>query len=116
MSCSINVYLLNLRGFTGTASQIIELSASDFTLSHDLDMVDLGRMQGESSFHADTVRNLSDGEGLSDGAVSASDDDTVERLKSFLVTFDDLNVNLYAVAYAKIGKIGSHSFFFNQID
>ena len=116
MSCSINVYLLNLGGFTGTASQIIKFSASYFTLSYDLNVIDLGRMQRESPFHADAVRNLSDGEGLSDGAVSASDDDTVERLKSFLVAFDDLNVNLYAVAYAKIGKIGSHSFFFNQID
>ena len=70
-SFSFNLKLkdfFDLSRFTGKITKIIEFSPSDFTSSYDLDVGNLRGMKGERSFNADTVRNSSDGESLSDTA------------------------------------------------
>ncbi len=91
-------YFLNLGGFTGKIAKVIEFSPSDFTLSYDFDVGNLGGMKGESSFYAYTVGYSSYGESFSDTAVSFGDYNAFESLYSFFGTFDNLERNLNGVA------------------
>ena len=47
----------DLRGLTHTITQIIQLGAADFTVAHNLYLLDGRRGQGEYLLHADAVRD-----------------------------------------------------------
>ena len=106
----------DLSRFTGSASKIVKFCSSDFTLLNDHDPVDLGRMDGERSFDADTERQTSHGKGLAYPAVTFGDDDPFKRLQSFLRTFDDLNEHFNGVADIELGNVGFKIFFIDLID
>ena len=63
-------------------------------------------MKGEGLLYAYTVGNTSYGKGLGDAAATLSDYGTLEHLNSFLLTLDDLNVNLYAIADTELRNVG----------
>ena len=58
-------------------------------------------MKGERSFDADTVRNSSDGESLSNAAVLSLDNSSLEDLDSFTVSLFDLSGYSYSVTYVE---------------
>ena len=91
----------NFCSFTRTTSEIVEFSSSDFTATDDVNFDDLGRMDGESSFHTDTERKSSYGKGFAYAAMSFSDNYAFENLNSGLVAFDNFKRNLYGVADVK---------------
>ena len=59
-------------------------------------------MEREGSLDTDAERLLADGEGLADAFALALDDDPLEDLGAATVAFDDLEVNLHAVARREV--------------
>ena len=104
ITCSILVAALNFCSLTCTVAKVIQLSALDATLADDDDAVDLGAVYGESTFHADTGRNTSNGKGFAKTAVLACDYNAFVSLDTFLVTFDNLEVYANGVAYVESGN------------
>ena len=104
------------RRLADPVAQIVQLRSSHSAVADDVDVVDLGGMKGERPLHADAEGKTSDGEGLSDAAVSERDDDALKRLQSLSVAFFDLDPNLDGVADGQLGKIGAHRFFFDDVD
>ena len=89
--------LFNFGGLTNAITQVVQLSATDLTLTNDFDLLNVGRMDGESLFHADAIRNATDGEGLLDAAVLLSNNGTLEDLDTLTRAFLDAVVNLDGV-------------------
>ena len=98
--------LFNLSRFTDSVTKIIELRATNLCLAEYYDLINVGRMKGEGLLNTYAVRNTSYSEGLRDSAAVLSDNGTLEHLNSFLLTLDDLDVNLYAVADTECGNFG----------
>ena len=97
--------LLNLSRLTNSVAKIVELSATNLRLAEYYDLVNVGGVDGEGLLNAYAVGNSSYGEGLRDSAAVLSDNGTLEELNSLLLTLDDTNVNLYAVADAKLRNL-----------
>ena len=79
--------------FTGKFSEVIQLRSADLALSHDFHPVDTGRMNGERTFDANAERYAADDERLAQIAVLTGDHGAFERLKTFSVSLDDLDVH-----------------------
>src|SRR5262245_53109170 len=58
-------------------AQVVELGAAHVTTGGDVDVVDVGRVHREGALDADAVAFLAHGEGLTDPAALAADDDTL---------------------------------------
>src|SRR4051794_13550654 len=91
---------------SGPAAQEVELRAADFAAAHDVDLVDLRRMQRELALHAFVRDHAPDGEHLAAARAAASDYDACENLNAFLVAFEDFRVHVDRVAD---GELGNHS-------
>ena len=59
-------------------------------------------MQRENAFDSDAVGNLSHREGRVHSSTVPADDDTLEHLNAFLVSFDDANVDVDGIAGRKM--------------
>ena len=70
-------------------------------------MVNTGGMQRESTFHADTVGNTTNGEGFPVGAVALGNHSTLKRLKTFAAAFHNLNEYPQGIADVEAGQIGT---------
>ena len=68
-------------------------------------MIDVGRVHREGTLNTDTEGHLTDGEGLANAAILATDYDTFEDLHTGLVTFDNLHVNVKGIAGTEIRNI-----------
>src|SRR3954454_12484472 len=86
------------------AAQVVELGAPDVTAGGDLDLLDLGRVQGECALDADAEGLLAHGEGLADPLALALDDHAFEDLRTTPRALDDLEVDLDAVPGLKAGE------------
>ena len=73
-------------------------------MSDHFELVHVGRMDRETSFHADAIAHLANDNALGDSTVSGGDDDAFENLNSKLVSFPDLLVDLYGVAWSELGE------------
>ena len=93
--------LFNLSRFADSVTQIVQFSAANLTFAYNFNLVDNGRVDGESSFNAYTVGNSSDSYGLGNAAVLLRDNGAFEYLNSLSVSFFDFNVNLNGAAYFK---------------
>ena len=85
---------LDLRILADLVAEVIELSASNFTASNNLDLFDVRGMYGESLFDADTVGNTSYGEGFGNSAAVLRDYSALKELNSLARTLFDLVINL----------------------
>ena len=101
---------------TDSVAQVVEFCSSDFTVTNDVDMVDLRRMKRERSFYADFERYLSNGEGLSNASVLLSDNYAFECLESFSRSFNDFYKNLDGIADFDFWQVGTLVFIFDYID
>ena len=62
-------------------------------------------MDGERLLNTYTVGNTSNGKGLGDSATALSDNGTLKKLSSGLLTLGDSDVNLYTVTDAKLRNL-----------
>ena len=108
--------LLNLSRLSNSVTKIVEFSATNLSLAEYYDLVNVGGMKGEGLLNAYAVGNSSYGEGLRDSAAVLSDNGTLEELNSLLLTLDDTNVNLYAVADAELVNIGLKLLVYKSLD
>ena len=90
--------LLDLGALADSVAKVVELCASDFTDSDDLDLIDVRGMYREGLLDADAVGYASDSEGFGDAAAVLSDDSALENLNTLAGSFLDLIVNADGVA------------------
>ena len=81
---------LDLCSFSLAFTQIIQLCATNLTAADQIHMVNAGRMDRESSFNSDTVRNAANSESFTDSAVALGDNGAFESLQTLTVSFNDL--------------------------
>jgi hypothetical protein len=62
-------------------------------------------MYWESTLNTNTVRNLADGESFANAIALATDYDSLEDLKTALVTFDNANRNLELIASTELRDV-----------
>ena len=55
---------------THAAAEVVELSAANLTTGHNLNLGNLGGVDGEGAFHAFAVGNLTNGESLVDAGAT----------------------------------------------
>ena len=90
--------LFDLRSLTDSATQIVQLSASDLTLTGGLNLYYVGRVDGERLLNSATVRNTSYSKGLGDTAAVLGNNRALKQLNSFAGTFLDAAVNTNVVS------------------
>ncbi len=95
--CKALDLLFDLGCLTNSATEIVELCASNLTVTDGLNLNHVGGVDRESLFHATTVRNTSYGECLGDAAAVLCNDGAFEKLNSFAVAFLDSVVNTNCV-------------------
>src|SRR3954469_21158578 len=91
-------------GLAGAAAQIIELGAANGATTHDLDRLDVRRVQREDALDALAEADLADGERGAEAPVRAGDADALEILDAGTVAFDHLHADAERVARAKFGN------------
>jgi hypothetical protein len=72
-------------------------------------------MSGKDPLYPDPVGDLANGEGGSDSPALLTNHHAFEGLDTLLVSFDDLDMDLYRVADPEVRKIGSQLFQFNPL-
>src|SRR4051794_33119912 len=93
--------LANAGALADAAAQVVQLRPPDVTASGDLDLLDLGRMQGERALDTDAEGLLAHRESLTDAFALTLDDDAFEDLRAAPRALDDLEVDLDAVSGLK---------------
>src|SRR5258708_37600809 len=63
VACCLVAALLQACRFAAQPAHVIEILAAHHVVAHDLDLVDLRRMQHEAALDADVMRDTADGEG-----------------------------------------------------
>jgi len=82
----------------------------------DLDFGDLRGVEGEGPLDAFVGDDAADDDRLVDGRALDGDDDAGEDLDTFLVAFDDADVDVDVVADGDVGKVGLHVPLFDLFD
>ena len=87
-------FLLEAGALTAASAEEVQTTAADFAVAIDNNFVDAGRAGQESTFDADPVgRDTTDGESGIRTVVMSVENDTLEFLNTFTVTFLDLYMN-----------------------
>jgi hypothetical protein len=86
---------------------------SDFTLAHDLDLVDLGRVHGQDAFDTDAIGQAANRHGFGQASAFLGNDGAFEDLDTFAFAFFDLQVNFDVVTNFDLGQIRTELFVFN---
>src|SRR3954452_7821507 len=89
-------------GFTATVTKVVQLRAANGATAHDLDGVDIGRIDRENALDAFAVGNLADREALLEAAAVAGDADALIGLHAGALAFLDLHVHDHRVARLEV--------------
>src|SRR6516162_3279285 len=87
-------------------AQVEQFGATHVRRTHDLDLVDDLRVEGEDTFHSVSEAHLAHDEARL-RAPAFGDDQALKHLYSLLVAFLDLHVHANGVARLEIGMIGA---------
>ena len=103
-----NFFEFAAQDFRGFVPDIVDLRATSFGALHEVDFLDLGRVEREDDFYADAKRNFADGNGWR-GALTAlfGNNHAFEDLEAFFGAFFDLAGDAHDVAGSNRGEIGS---------
>lgn len=104
-SILMQAYFSDLRRLADARSQEIDLRPSDLADLLYLNLLDLLRMEEESSLDTDLTAQLADFDRLVDASVLARDAYALVRLDSGLVTLDNPVVNAQSVAGFEFGDV-----------
>ena len=109
-------FFRNSRRSAGQFAKIIQFCLAHVTATLKLDAV-YKRTEGlESSLHTHTVRDLTNGKGRVEAAITLADDDSFEGLQSLAIAFLDLDLDNHCVSGAEFGKLLSHLLGFDLFD
>ena len=97
---------LNLRCLTNSVAEIVELCSSDLTGTDNVNLLNVGRVDGECLFNSTAVRYASYGKGLGDSAAMLSDNGSLEHLDSLTGSLFDLVVYANGITNIDLGKFG----------
>lgn len=90
---------------TGEVAQVEDAGTAHSTMFVDIDLLDERAGEGENTLHSDTVRNLTDSKGFSGSASATLQNNALEVLDSFFVTFFDFIVYRDGVAGFELGEL-----------
>ena len=96
--------LFNLGSLAHSVTQIVELCTSDHTGTNDVDLNNVGRMDGEGLLNTNRVRNASYSEGLGDSAAVLCDDNAFEKLNSLTCSLFNAVVDTNGITDINYGK------------
>src|SRR4030095_7635978 len=97
---------LNSRLLSGAVPQVVQLRAAHLAEAGHFESRDDRRVKREDPLDADAARSLPHGEGgPQPGSTATADDVTLENLDAGLVALDHTDVNLDAVARAKLRNL-----------
>ena len=100
-----HLFLLDTGFLTGEIAQIEDAGAAHSTVLVDVDLLDERTGNGEDTFHTDAVRNLADSKGLSSSASTALQDNALEVLDTFFVSFLNLVMDSDGIASLEFGEL-----------
>ena len=83
-------------------AEVVQLGATDATMTNDLELGDLGAVKREGTLNTDTEGHLADGEGLAGTGAGHADDVALEDLDALAVAFLNAVVNLDVVGDANL--------------
>ena len=87
-------------------AQVEQLGPAYLAQPHDVDLLDVGRMEREDAFHTDAAGGLAHREGGAQPVTApAGDDVALEDLRASLVAFDDLDPYTHTVAGPELRDI-----------
>ena len=100
-----HLFLLDTGFLTGEIAQIEDAGAAHSTVLVDVDLLDERTGNGEDTFHTDAVRDLADSKGLSSSASTALQDNALEVLDTFFVSFLNLVMDSDGIASLEFGEL-----------
>ena len=86
---------LDLGSLTNLVTKVIELSAVNVAATSYLDLLDLGRVNRESTLYTNREADLANREGLTGRSAMTADNIALEDLDALAVAFLNAVVNLY---------------------
>ena len=89
---------------TSEITQVEDTSTTNGTTLVDVDLLDEGAGNGEDSLHAYAVGNLAYSKGFSSSATTTLDNNALEVLDTFFVSFTDFIMNGDGIASAELGE------------
>ena len=95
---------LNLGCLTNAVTEVVQLCTSYLTNADNVNLFNIGRMDGEGLLYAYAIRNASYSKGLGDAAAVLCDHGAFEHLDSLTVTLFDSVVNTDGVTDADDGQ------------
>ena len=99
--------LLNLSSLTNSVAEVVELGTSYLTVTNDLYLSYMGRVEGECLLNAATVSNSTNSKCFRDAAAVTSDYCAFEDLDSFSCTLTDKIVDLDCIAHVELRSVCS---------
>ena len=107
---------LDLGFLAAEAAQVVDARFADVTSLVDLDVLNHGGGDGETSFHANVIGNLADGESTNLALAAALQDDALEFLQTLFLSFDNLVGHRDGVTCLELRKIFYNNLIFNELD
>ena len=98
--------LLDLGTLTDSVAQIVELCTANDTLTDNVNLYNVGRVDGEGLLHAAAEADAANREGLGNSAAMLCNDGTLKHLDSLLVALFDAVVHLHGVTDVERGDLG----------
>ena len=98
-------FLFNTGFLTGKIAEIEDSCSADSTVFVDIDFLNERAADGEHTLHANAVGNLTDSKGLSRTTSSALQDNTLEVLDTFFVSFFNFVMDSDGIASLEFGEV-----------
>jgi hypothetical protein len=109
------VPLGELDGLSTSVTQIIQLGPPGLAASDWLDIEDVGRMQGEDSFHALVIDDPPDSKGFVNAPAFARNYHAGKYLRSLFIALFNTAINLDYIAYLEVRDFGLETLALNGI-
>jgi hypothetical protein len=103
-------------GFADAITQVVELRTSHNTMSNNIELGDLGRVQREDTLHSFSGDNFTHGECRVDPIASSMSDHNADKLlNSFFIAFLDSAMNTHGVADLERERFFSKTSLFDNV-
>src|ERR671911_1765221 len=108
--------LADARLLPHSLAQVVELGAPNVADRDDLELLDLGRVEGERALDADAERLLPHRERLAEPGALALEADALEDLDPLPVALDDLEVDAQRVPCLELRQVRAHVALLEALD
>lgn len=111
LSIVLATTLFNTSLLTGKFTEVEDAGSANGTIFVNIDLLDEGRCDREDTLYTNSVGNLTDSKGFSYSTSTALDNNALEILDTFFVSFFDFIVDSDGIASLEFGEL----FKFDQI-